>query len=519
MSGTTGTPTRPVGGLPPVATLPPGAEVVVLVPDATVSGGKAARRASSGAFQGPAGPQGPAGSGTGTADAVDPAALAVGAAPAATDESLIIQAGELKRVPLSAVAAVSGSSPGELAVGAALSATDEGVVIQGGELKRATLAALAAASSVAPGALAVAGPLGDADEAHVTQGGEVKRVSLATLAGYFQGKLGTTGGTSTGSTSTGTGTTSTGGTSTGGTTGGTSTGGTTTTTGGTTGSTAYVGPLDRYTSGMMPYSVARRLRSAYTGPAARARRSSDGAEADIGFTASGLLDTTALTSFVGTGGNGFVTKVYDQSGGGRDAVQPTAAKQPQIVVAGAVILTPGGRPALRFNGSTGEQCLVCGGLPAMTARLFAMFAVVPDAQQYGRLVRFANAGADAPALLYFAGMELTTLRTRADGTEALAKIYTLAAGTPYVVDAEYTGTEALVHVAPGAGLVLDEAATPFAETFGAAGGFVSFGSTDFGSGVETYNGLLSEWVFGHTPAAGERASIAADMRSAFGVVA
>jgi hypothetical protein len=47
------------------------------------------------------------------------------------------------------------------------------------------------------------------------------------------------------------------------------------------------------------YSL-RKLRSAYTGPAIRVRRSSDNAELNIGFTANGDLDTTALLAHVGS---------------------------------------------------------------------------------------------------------------------------------------------------------------------------------------------------------------------------
>jgi hypothetical protein len=47
------------------------------------------------------------------------------------------------------------------------------------------------------------------------------------------------------------------------------------------------------------YSL-RKLRNAYTGNAIRVRRSSDNAEADIGFTANGDLDTTALLAHVGS---------------------------------------------------------------------------------------------------------------------------------------------------------------------------------------------------------------------------
>jgi hypothetical protein len=53
------------------------------------------------------------------------------------------------------------------------------------------------------------------------------------------------------------------------------------------------------------YSV-RLLSSNYTGKALQVRRSSDNTTQDIGFTASGDLDNSALLTFVGTG-DGFVS--------------------------------------------------------------------------------------------------------------------------------------------------------------------------------------------------------------------
>jgi hypothetical protein len=87
----------------------------------------------------------------------------------------------------------------------------------------------------------------------------------------------------------------------------------------------------------------RRLYTSWTGAAIRVRRSSDDAEADIGFKANGDLNTTALLAFCGSG-DGFVTTWYDQSGNGHHATQGTAANQPQIVSNG-VIETQNGRPA------------------------------------------------------------------------------------------------------------------------------------------------------------------------------
>jgi hypothetical protein len=100
-------------------------------------------------------------------------------------------------------------------------------------------------------------------------------------------------------------------------------------------------PLDNLTSAAA-YST-RRLRTAYTGPLLRVRRSSDNTEADIGYGADGWLDEASLLAHVGAG-DGFVTTWYDQSGNGRDATQTTAGHQPNIVNAGVV------RPAPDFDG-------------------------------------------------------------------------------------------------------------------------------------------------------------------------
>jgi hypothetical protein len=99
---------------------------------------------------------------------------------------------------------------------------------------------------------------------------------------------------------------------------------------------AFTGILDTYTGAAAAYSAARRLSSSYTGALIRVRRSSDNTEQDIGYNGSNVLDESALTSFVGAN-NGFVVKVYDQSGNAKDLTQSTAASQPKIVNSGSVI--------------------------------------------------------------------------------------------------------------------------------------------------------------------------------------
>ncbi|WP_421696978.1 arabinofuranosidase catalytic domain-containing protein [Ancylobacter sp.] len=97
------------------------------------------------------------------------------------------------------------------------------------------------------------------------------------------------------------------------------------------------------------YGLAR-LVSSTSGPGVRVRRSSDGAEADIGFTFPGALDVGGLLAFAGSA-SAFVVTWYDQSGNGRHATQSVTASQPRLVNAGAVDIGPNGRPILVFSGA------------------------------------------------------------------------------------------------------------------------------------------------------------------------
>jgi hypothetical protein len=107
--------------------------------------------------------------------------------------------------------------------------------------------------------------------------------------------------------------------------------------------------LDLVTGAGAAYSL-RKVKSGYSGNAIRVRRSSDNAEADIGFDSSGNLNTTALLAHVGAG-NGFVTTWYDQSGNARDISHSTASAQPRIVNAGAID-TQNSKPSILFNGTS-----------------------------------------------------------------------------------------------------------------------------------------------------------------------
>jgi hypothetical protein len=99
------------------------------------------------------------------------------------------------------------------------------------------------------------------------------------------------------------------------------------------------------------YSL-RKVVSTYEGPAIRARKqvSSSDVYEEIGFDSSGNLDTLSLTTFASNADNGnvLVQTWYDQAGS-NDATQTTAANQPKIVSAGALV-TENGKVALDFDG-------------------------------------------------------------------------------------------------------------------------------------------------------------------------
>jgi len=103
--------------------------------------------------------------------------------------------------------------------------------------------------------------------------------------------------------------------------------------------------LDLFPNASVGYSL-RQIRAGHTTGVIRVRRSSDNAELD--FKANEITDGT-LTTWTSSG-DCFVTKWYDQSGSGNDAIQTTASLQPMIVDAG-VLVTENGKPALDFNNS------------------------------------------------------------------------------------------------------------------------------------------------------------------------
>ncbi|MGJ7512335.1 arabinofuranosidase catalytic domain-containing protein [Variovorax sp. GT1P44] len=94
--------------------------------------------------------------------------------------------------------------------------------------------------------------------------------------------------------------------------------------------------IDSYATGVTGLHALKRKWTGYAGSCIRIRRSSDNTEQDIGFVSGAIdaaVDSSAAQTFCGAG-DGFVTKIYDQSGNGNNWAQATNAKQARCVASG-----------------------------------------------------------------------------------------------------------------------------------------------------------------------------------------
>tara|TARA_Y100000401_G_scaffold74631_1_gene60528 strand:- start:593 stop:1516 length:924 start_codon:yes stop_codon:yes gene_type:complete len=203
----------------------------------------------------------------------------------------------------------------------------------------------------------------------------------------------------------------------------------------------------------------RLLSSTYTGNCIRVRRSSDNAEADIGFSGN-YLDETALLAHTGTGGSddGFITKWYDQSGAfvgtpsainDGDLAQSNTLYQPRIVNNGVIVKGGGlvkagdtsrnylanpqasgsGNGWITGWGNTQDLAIFCVAYPTDSNRYDAWFGCATSGGTERGCIGITNSGT-APRYL--------TLRTQ-DGTSYIK----LTGTTPVAYDTFALGTAVL----------------------------------------------------------------------------
>mgnify|MGYP006268675837 CR=1 FL=1 len=178
--------------------------------------------------------------------------------------------------------------------------------------------------------------------------------------------------------------------------------------------------LDEYPGAEHAYGL-RRLRSAYSGPAIKVRRSTDDAIDYVFFTPSGDLDTTALQLFA-NGAEVLVEKWYDQAGtwdgsdatDGDDAIQTEPTRQPVIYQASSGIVKSNGRPSLLFDGS---RTLQVGGLQVGSD--YSFFAQLEAEESFASFLRWDASGQLAldsdNGYLVSAGNQQSKLTTNENG--------------------------------------------------------------------------------------------------------
>lgn len=189
-----------------------------------------------------------------------------------------------------------------------------------------------------------------------------------------------------------------------------------------------LGPLDLVSGvGAAAYSVARKLRAAYTGSLIRIRRASDNTEQDFAALPNGDLDSASVATFLAAT-TGFIVTIYDQSGNARNVTQATAGNQPAYVAS-----AQNGRPTARFTAASShylENAAVATAFSGEDTPLTAFAAAAYNNVATGATKAVWGFGSSASAApLFHSGAttipDFTSVR-RDDGTT----LVTLTGGTP-----------------------------------------------------------------------------------------
>ena len=197
--------------------------------------------------------------------------------------------------------------------------------------------------------------------------------------------------------------------------------------------------LDAYPSAAAAYST-RLLRGAYYGSSAiRVRRASDNAELNIGFTTSGNLDETALTTFAG-GGDAFVTTWYDQSGNSRNSIQTTAGNQPQVVTGGFVVIQ-NGKPSLLYQASSITRLEGVWSQTLTTSSNFGVFAMNAATDNFGRVFSQGGNGNDYDAGAYIPMIRNGSSAAMGSFTTGLLSSVAISYSTQTLLSSIHTGSQ------------------------------------------------------------------------------
>lgn len=199
--------------------------------------------------------------------------------------------------------------------------------------------------------------------------------------------------------------------------------------------------LDAYPGAGLAYSV-RKLRTAYTGYCLRVTRPSDGSSADIGFTAGGDLDESAITTFCGAG-NGYVTAIYDQSGNGKH-MYSSYYENYSICTAG-VINKQGTRPIIKGEQSGGFQIAgVSSSLFVGSSQAYWINTIRPNFSGGDALyiASIGNDGVDGYGIGvgYSGGIDYGFYNASYAAVATISSSFTLSSGSQYISEFVYASS-------------------------------------------------------------------------------
>lgn len=271
----------------------------------------------------------------------------------------------------------------------------------------------------------------------------------------------------------------------------------------------FTGILDTYSGAAAAYSL-RKLDKDYAGSAIRIRKDTTGQpEQDIGFTASGDLDTAAIKTFLNAR-NGFLVRWYDQSGNGRDAVQSTQSNQPRIANLG-VIERRSGDVALFFNGSTYRLLTTAF---SYNDGNYAAFACANQVDTTLRVMLSQDSnttGRRAPIYIRFNGPSQTIANTSGTTTFIIDNGNSINVNQTYIFSAlkRSNNTEMYVNGATNGATTLSANSVNFSQS-------LKIGSQFF-NGTNHYNGYIHEIILYGSDKSTDRAGIETNINTYYSV--
>ena len=260
--------------------------------------------------------------------------------------------------------------------------------------------------------------------------------------------------------------------------------------------TAYL--LEKYPTAVKQVFSLRKLNADVTN-AIRVRRDSDNIEQDIGFDNDGVLDTSAIQTFVGKTANGYITRWYDQSGNMWNVTESVETNQPRIIASNVIDVDSSGNVAVRFlSGSNtrmkGSTSATTMGLSGSQNRTDYLVACETTQSYLGTTINIAGTVPTAYANGAFWRITHETANRVYGGNRAWENAGTNLANSSVqlgVVKLDGTSTSNMTHYQNGSNTASNVTATG-AVTINIGTAYTFFGNDYIGTSY--LNGYVAEYI-------------------------